>query len=369
VYAPLAGVPVVALGAGSTAVHYAAVAADGGLYVWGRNEKGQLGTGDTRNVYRAVAVKGVPPMAAVAVGRAHTLALTRTGAVWSAGAGLTGQLGNGKTLDSQPTFRPAGNGLPADDPVTGVAAGGEFSVAVTRAGRVFACGSAQCGQLGNGTTGERIVSAGRLGYDTEAAWVPVAFPAGSMPVVQVAAGACARRAGLLLEVGVVGWWAHARRLARYRCVRLLHPSHCISCQPLHALAGAAHSVALDSAGSVWTWGTGGYGRLGHAAPADELRPRKIAFTVRVTEWGEGGRTHGDAPAAPRYSVSRSFTTPTGPFSRPPQEAERGRMRSVAAGATCTYMSLKANGMLYMAGACRAIPSGELLAVALAPRAI
>lgn len=190
VYAPLAGVPVVALGAGCTAVHYAAVAADGGLHVWGRNEKGQLGTGDTRNVYRALAVKGVPPMAAVAVGRAHTLALTRAGAVWSAGAGLLGQLGNGKIVDSQPTFRPAGNGLPADDPVTGVAAGGEFSVAVTRAGRVFACGSAQCGQLGNGTTGERIVSAGRLGYDTEAAWLPVAFPAGSLPVVQVAAGAC-----------------------------------------------------------------------------------------------------------------------------------------------------------------------------------
>lgn len=37
--------------ASGTACHYAAVSEDGGLYVWGRNERGQCGSGDLKNVY------------------------------------------------------------------------------------------------------------------------------------------------------------------------------------------------------------------------------------------------------------------------------------------------------------------------------
>ena len=39
------------IAASGTACHYAAVAEDGGLYVWGRNERGQCGTGNLTNVY------------------------------------------------------------------------------------------------------------------------------------------------------------------------------------------------------------------------------------------------------------------------------------------------------------------------------
>lgn len=39
--------------------------------------------------------------------------------------------------------------------------------------------------------------------------------------------------------------------------------------------GTNHTVAVDDKGRVFTWGFGGYGRLGHAETKDELVPRQV----------------------------------------------------------------------------------------------
>ncbi|CAM8901821.1 unnamed protein product [Rhodiola kirilowii] len=39
--------------------------------------------------------------------------------------------------------------------------------------------------------------------------------------------------------------------------------------------GTNHTVAVDSKGFVYTWGFGGYGRLGHREQKDEWVPRSI----------------------------------------------------------------------------------------------
>ena len=40
-------------------------------------------------------------------------------------------------------------------------------------------------------------------------------------------------------------------------------------------AGAAHSLGLTADGSVWSWGYGGEGRLGHGDEQNQLLPKKI----------------------------------------------------------------------------------------------
>lgn len=41
--------------------------------------------------------------------------------------------------------------------------------------------------------------------------------------------------------------------------------------------GTNHTVAIDGRKRLFSWGFGGYGRLGHAEPKDEFVPRLIKF--------------------------------------------------------------------------------------------
>ena len=43
------------------------------------------------------------------------------------------------------------------------------------------------------------------------------------------------------------------------------------------------SIAVDTEGSAYTWGNGGYGRLGHKVQQDEHSTKKVeGFTGRIS---------------------------------------------------------------------------------------
>ncbi len=228
----LKSVPITRVIAGPNATHYLAIDREGGLYVWGRNERGQLGLGHTTNVYGPTKVTNLPPVRDASAGRAHTLVLTAGGDIYSAGDNKMSQCSTGKGPSDAPVLRFTRiSGGPPAGQAAGVAAGSDFSLAVDSAGRVYSCGSQQYGQCGTGTTGEWIVSAGKTAFAEIPTFAPINLPAGSAPATAVA-------------------------------------------------AGCNHGVALTSDGQAYSWGCGGYGRLGHGVPADELRPRAIkAFEV------------------------------------------------------------------------------------------
>lgn len=259
--AALEKVSIASVAAGPTAAHFAALDSDGGLWVWGRNERGQLGMGGYKNVYNPVLSSTVTEVVAVAVGRSHTVVATRDGSIYGAGDGKSGQLGLGKASPAPvTTWTKAKSFLPPGRTVVALSCGGDFSLALDSAGGVWACGSEEFGQCGTGTTGERIVSAGRLGYDSLESFTLIAALAGEK-VTAIA-------------------------------------------------AGANHAAALTDDGQVYTWGCGGYGRLGHGSATDELSPRRV----------------------------KTF------------EPERMRVRTISTGAACTYFVTRIGSMLYMAGA-------------------
>jgi hypothetical protein len=82
---------------GPTASHYGAIDNLGGLWMWGRNEKGQLGVGHTKNIYKPQKVLNNVVTAAVA--RQHTLVVNKDGEVYVAGEGRMGQTGLGPQRD------------------------------------------------------------------------------------------------------------------------------------------------------------------------------------------------------------------------------------------------------------------------------
>jgi alpha-tubulin suppressor-like RCC1 family protein len=103
----LTPVQVAGLASGVTAItanssHTCALASAGGALCWGDNRSGQLGNGTTAaRSLRPVQVAGLGSgVAAITTGGRHSCALMREGAVKCWGANDAGQLGNGKTLNS-----------------------------------------------------------------------------------------------------------------------------------------------------------------------------------------------------------------------------------------------------------------------------
>ena len=207
-----AGVAVAAIAAGAN--HDLAVSSTGAVYDWGLNADGQLGDGTTANSDLPVQVvlPGAVRATAVAGGDNHSLALTRAGKVYAWGLNDHGQLGDGKPAGSE---TPVFVRLPTGTVATAIAAGEDYSMALTSSGAIYAWGDNSSGNLGNGTTVDSAVP------------VQVQVPSGVTAAEIIAGG---NRSHLLSTTGTVYDWGStenshtrtwSRRSTRCRRVRRL----------------------------------------------------------------------------------------------------------------------------------------------------
>jgi alpha-tubulin suppressor-like RCC1 family protein len=131
-----------------------ALVADGTYYDWGYNAAGQLGDGTTTNsavpeeVHLPAAVRQVSQGGSGA-GNGQTVVILADGSVWAWGNGSRGQLGQGTRANSA---LPVKVHVPAGVHFATVDSGGYACYGIDAAGRLWAWGGNQNGQLGVGTT-------------------------------------------------------------------------------------------------------------------------------------------------------------------------------------------------------------------------
>lgn len=139
---------------------------DGTVWAWGSNTYGQLGDNSTENRLLPVQVHGemdrgfLTGVTSVVCGPEHTLALLSDGTVWAWGRNNYGQLGNGTSGEEFLSSTPV-NVLNLTN-VIAIAANNNqwdsFSLALKDDGTVWAWGRNRYGQLGNGISGEDAFS-------------------------------------------------------------------------------------------------------------------------------------------------------------------------------------------------------------------
>jgi alpha-tubulin suppressor-like RCC1 family protein len=251
----------IAVAAGSS--HSVALKSDGTVLVWGSNSNGQLGTGTTLSELAPVPVPSLGPgsgVVAIAAGNLHTLALKSDGTVLAWGFNFNGQLGDGSTTQRL-TPVPV-SGLSG---IVFIAAGFSHSLAVRNDGAVFAWGFNGNGRLGDGTTTQRNTP------------VPARNLGAGSGVIAVAAGG-SHSLALTMSGAVWAWGANSSgQLGDGTTTGKTSPVLITGISAVMAIsAGNAHSLARKSDDTIWGWGSNSSGQLGDGTNIQKSTPTHVS---------------------------------------------------------------------------------------------
>lgn len=250
--------------------HAIAIKADGAVYAWGNNNRGQLGEGML--TFRQEPIDLTDPdinsATTVTVGAYHLL--TKNAAktkVW--GSNWLGQLADTSDYLDTPTEATAFSSMAA------AAAGYGHTLTLQSDGTVQAVGGNWAGQLGDGNSSPTPI---RTPVTVSNLRTPTALAAGGQHSLAITK-----------DQTVVAWGANdAGQLGDGSAIPKTSPVSVNTLSGATALAaGYAHSVALKTGGSVWTWGNNLFGQLGDSLTANRLVPAQVPSLGAVTQIAAG----------------------------------------------------------------------------------
>jgi alpha-tubulin suppressor-like RCC1 family protein/fibronectin type 3 domain-containing protein len=260
------------------AEHSLAVRQDGTAWAWGKNDSGQLGTGTREDSAVPVQVMGLTKGRAVGAGWAHSLALDADGDVWAWGSNASGELGNGTTTGSPVPVRVSG--LSEIQAISVGSGATPHNLALKADGTVWAWGSNFWGELGDGTTTDRLS--------------PVQV-SGLTNVVAIAAGT-EQSLAVDSDGTVWAWGSNYDGQLGTATATMCNGIPC-SASPIQVTglddvtavaAGSRFSLALKNDGSVWSWGQNAHGELGNGTCcADQWTPDQVTQLPRATSIAAG----------------------------------------------------------------------------------
>jgi len=272
----LSGAMAITAGAGGD--HTCALASGGAVMCWGNNGDGQVGDGSNTQRLAPVPVSGLASgVSMISAGQRHTCGVTSAGGAKCWGYNFNGQVGDGT---QSPRYAPVDvSGLTSG--VAAVAAGSLHSCAVTTAGAVKCWGLNSQGQLGDGTTAQRLT--------------PVAVSGLSGGVVAVVAGA-AHTCALTSTGGVKCWGDNSRgQIGDGTTTQRPAPVDVsgLASGVTAIAAGLSHTCALVAKVGVMCWGENNEGELGDGTMGTRPFPAPVlvvgpATRLAITSVNGGG---------------------------------------------------------------------------------
>ena len=232
-----------------------AAGAGGGseLYVWGRNNSGQLGDGTTTNTNSPNQLGDAGEWAFITTGAYHSVAIKPNGTLWIWGRNDHGQLGDGTTTNiSSPTQL-------GTDTDWAEAACGQYqcTFAVKTTGALFSWGRNHSGQLMQGTA-TSVSSPVQVGALTD--WVRVRGGNGGSLGLKTdgTLWGCGSRAingqALVPGTGIISSPAQIGSLTTW----------------VDFTAGATIALGRTSDGKLWAWGQAYFGGLGNSTTSPDI---------------------------------------------------------------------------------------------------
>ena len=235
------------------------------MYSWGSNGYRQIDDGPSASYAtpKLVAAPTGKQWASVSAGYGHTLALCTDGTLYTWGTNHYGQLGNGiaSTLGRLQIPAPGSGQM-----WTQVAAGYNFSLALCSDGSLYAWGNNDQGQLGDGTTQQRLT--------------PVRItPPNGHRWTRITAGFW--NSAALCSDGLLYMWGanHQGQLGDGTTTQQsasvpIPPPAGTSWQQVST--GYQHTIAVCSNGFLYVWGSNYYGELGNGTNISRTTPSPVA---------------------------------------------------------------------------------------------
>lgn len=256
------------------------------LYTAGKSAKGLLGHG--KKVSYLASPKEVDSglksgALSVSAGDHHNLVLTMNGKLYSFGRGQQGQLGHGDILDRDLLKQIATHHF--DSKIMFIAAGGSHSIALTSKGSVYAFGKGDYGQLGSG--------------DNENKTTPIKIESSYFDSAITRASCGKNHTVLISKKGSVyvfgegGYGQLGLGDTKGRNIPHQIDSSQFDDKVTRLATGDNHTLIITAKGSIYSFGKGDFGQLGHGDKKNQLTPKQVnpnyfnGQVVRVA----GGKNH------------------------------------------------------------------------------
>jgi alpha-tubulin suppressor-like RCC1 family protein len=240
---------------------------DGGLWLWGASASGRLGDNSIIDQSSPVqTISGGTNWKSVSLCN-HTAAIKTDGTLWNWGQNVSGDLGNNAIANQSSPVQTISGGT--DWRSVSV---GNFTASIKTDGTLWLWGVGSCGRLGNNAIANQSS--------------PVQTVSGGTDWRSVSAGnsfaAAIKTDGTLWNWGL----GSSGQLGNNAIADQSSPVQTVSggSNWRSVSAGAGHTAATKTDGTLWTWGCGSIGQLGNNAIANQSSP------VQTVSGGTNWRT-------------------------------------------------------------------------------